>query len=149
MASQYYAVNRILHGTGDGEKVFEAGDQVTGLDEKAMVALWAAGVLTEVNPNERSKDDRDERIAQLEQELAELKAQTTPEGIEAGVAETEPPVDREKLDEFPGPDSEPVSPKVKTAEGAQATGDAKPAPAPAKATPAKAAPTKAATSTKE
>jgi len=85
MASQYYALSKILHGQGAaGELVFEVGDQVKGLNKDAMISLWNAGVLTERDPNQAPPDDRDDRIKALEKELADLKASQTapilPEG---------------------------------------------------------------------
>jgi len=75
MAKAYYATSKIVHGDGDkGERVFEAGDQVTGLNKDQMVSLWDAGVLTERDPKQLPPDDRDDKIASLEAELAKLRA---------------------------------------------------------------------------
>jgi hypothetical protein len=78
MSKQYFAVNRIVHGNGDaGESVFEPGQQVTGLSKDAMVSLWNAGVLREIDPEAESTvtaDERDQRIADLEQQLAEARS---------------------------------------------------------------------------
>jgi hypothetical protein len=83
---QYYARTEIQHGEADGGlKVFAVGTQVSGLTKEAMVALWNAGVLTEVDPSARPADDRDDRIAQLEAQIAELTAKKT-------AAEAEPVV---------------------------------------------------------
>jgi len=97
MAKQYYARSEIQHGTEDGGlKVFAVGDQVTGLNKDQMVALWNAGVLSEVDPAARPADDRDARIAELEKQIAELnmaKAAAEAEPVPAAVTETPEPVD--------------------------------------------------------
>jgi hypothetical protein len=92
MAKQYFAVNQIRHGQPDGDLiVFEPGQQVTGLDKDVMVALWQAGVLTEVNPDEVPKDHRDDEIARLQAELAALKAEKEAEApAPAPVEEVKP-----------------------------------------------------------
>jgi hypothetical protein len=100
---QYYARSEIQHGEADGKvTVFAVGQQVTGLPKDAMIALWNAGVLTEVDPSQRPADDRDDRIAQLEARIAELNAQKA-------AAEAEPalvkPVGSTELPENPVPNS--------------------------------------------
>jgi len=116
MASTYYATSRIQHGVGNGEeKVFEAGDKVEGLSKDEMVALWNAGVLTERDPNQSPPDERDDKIAELEKQLADLKAQAVapvePEG-------ESPDADDKSDEEVPPADtkaSEPVAPAKKAA----------------------------------
>ena len=90
---QYYARSEIQHGEADGKvTVFAVGQQVTGLPKDAMIALWNAGVLTEVDPSQRPADDRDDRIAQLEAQIAELNRQkTAAEAEPAPVKVTETP----------------------------------------------------------
>lgn len=76
MAKQYFAVNEIRHGNPDGELVvFAPGQQVKGLDKDTMIALWEAGVLTEVDPDAVPRDHRDDEIARLQAELDALKAE--------------------------------------------------------------------------
>jgi hypothetical protein len=49
--AKFYAQNRIEHGVADDDgmqkevKVFEPGDEVTGLDKTVMKSLWDASVL--------------------------------------------------------------------------------------------------------
>ena len=83
MALQYYARTKISFGLGGGEKkIFEVGDLVEGLSKEDMVQLWEAGALSEVDPNARTKDDRDARIEELEEELRQLKAKQAEEEAE-------------------------------------------------------------------
>jgi hypothetical protein len=114
MGKTYHAVNTIRHGmAGEGEKVFSPGAQVTGLTKEEMLDLWNAGVLEERDEaadKQAAVDARDARIAELEAQLAAMKAEqeasATPEasstegvdetqetGGESGVdtPETEPP----------------------------------------------------------
>jgi hypothetical protein len=98
MAKMYYAVNRIQHGETSGVvTVFEVGDRVTGLDKETMVALWQAGSLTEVDPDEQMQKqaDLEARVAQLEAELAEARAAAAVPPAEAATspAEEEPAAD--------------------------------------------------------
>jgi cytoskeletal protein RodZ len=112
MASTYYATSRIQHGVGNGEeKVFVAGDKVEGLTKEEMVALWNAGVLSERDPNQSPPDERDDKIAELEKQLADLKAQA--------VAPVEP--------EGESPDDDDKSKTVATSADAQATQPVTPA----------------------
>jgi len=101
MANAYYAVNRIVHGVGGGEEqVFEPGDKVSGLTKEEMVALWEAGVLEERDPNAVGPADaRDDRIAQLEAELAAVQAEKA--AAEAAASESEGPVAEEVPEEVP------------------------------------------------
>jgi hypothetical protein len=70
MAKQYFALNKIEH----GDTVFMPGDVVEGLTKEQMVALWEADVLTEVDPDQQPPDARDNKIADLEKQIAQLKA---------------------------------------------------------------------------
>ena len=127
MALQYYARTKISFGLGGGEKkIFEVGDLVEGLSKEDMVQLWEAGALSEVDPNARTKDDRDARIEELEEELRQLKAKQAEE-------DTEPETGDVPEDLVPDDDK-----KVETE-----TSETKPAPAATTAAPAKAAPAKA------
>lgn len=92
MAKEYYALNKILHGQGpDDELVFMPGDRVTGLSKEAMVALWEAGSLEERDPDARPKDDRDDKIKELEAELERLKAEQMAAATAAVVVPSEGP----------------------------------------------------------
>lgn len=77
MAKRYRAVNQIRHGVAGQEEpmIFQPGQDVTGLSKDAMVSLWEAGVLEEYDPDARPKDDRDDRIAALEKQIADLEAE--------------------------------------------------------------------------
>jgi hypothetical protein len=110
-AKQYFASSKILHGTGNGnETVFEPGDKVTGLTKDEMVALWNAGVLTERDPNAMPTDDRDEKIAALEKQLADLKAEQAK--AESGEQEGESPDADDKSDEVPPVEESSTKPVV-------------------------------------
>lgn len=75
MAKSYYAVNTIRHGVGGEVKVFEPGDQVTGLSKDEMVALWEAGVLEERDPSKPAPDERDAEIERLKAQIEALEAE--------------------------------------------------------------------------
>jgi hypothetical protein len=151
MASQYYARTKIQHGfVGGDTKTFEVGDQVEGLSKEDMVSLWEAGALTEVDPNARPQDDRDERIAQLEKELGDLKNQQR-EDAEAAAAEPlvvpeelQPDDDSTKTVEGPSVTDEEAASAAPSKSGVTTT-ETTPAKAPTTSTsaPAKAAPAKA------
>jgi hypothetical protein len=76
MANQYRAVSQIRVGRApDDDLVFQKDDVVSGLTKDQMVELWNAGVLTEVSEEEAAaSDERDAKIADLEQQLAEARA---------------------------------------------------------------------------
>jgi hypothetical protein len=112
MAKQYYALTKILHGEGAaGEQEFKPGDLVTGLSKDAMVALWQAGALEERDPDARPKDDRDERIKELEAQLEDLKREqavaaleTAPEVPEGPTTEDEVPAAEDEVPATTEPD---------------------------------------------
>jgi hypothetical protein len=88
MAKRYRAINQIRFGKEDGKvETFEPGQDVVGLKKDDMVALWNAGVLEEYDPDARPKDDRDDRIAALEAQIASLEAE---KAAEADAAVEEP-----------------------------------------------------------
>jgi hypothetical protein len=108
MAKQYYAVNKIKFGRGNDEPlIFEANQQVTGLPVEEMKVLWAAGVLREVDPDNVPPDARDEKIAALEAQIAQLEAEKAA-AKEAAEAEPRP------AEEVPGqgPLATPNSPEA-------------------------------------
>jgi hypothetical protein len=105
MAKQYFAVNQIRHGEAGGEiKVFEAGEEVTGLSKEVMVRLWQSGVLREVDPNQVPRDHRDDEIDRLKAQIEAIEA-------EKKAAEDNPPRD---ANEIPGlaPNPTPNSPEI-------------------------------------
>jgi hypothetical protein len=112
MAKQYVAMSQIRVGRAPAEDtVFEAGDVVTGLSKDEMIALWDAQVITEQVEQVKVADERDQKIADLEQELAELRAAqaaaAVPQG-EAPVAEGTPEAPAEGTPE--GTPEAPVEP---------------------------------------
>jgi hypothetical protein len=79
MANKFYAATRIKHGsrTEDGSqdgkyesKVFEPGDEVTGLSKEDMKGLWNAGALTQEAP-QQANDGVEEKSS--EEEASDVK----------------------------------------------------------------------------
>jgi len=115
MAKKYKAITRIVVGGSNGDRrEIEPGDVVTGLSKDQMVELWNAGVLTEVDEEkEQAADERDQKIADLEQQLAEMRAAKVAESVPQGDApdETEGSSDLPTdvgSDESPAPENPPA-----------------------------------------
>ena len=85
----YVAMSQIRVGRAPEEDmVFEAGDVVTGLTKDQMVALWNAEVISEQKEVDKVADERDAKIAELEQELATMRAAAAAAQVPTGEAPT-------------------------------------------------------------